>query len=296
MLLNDRYEIRDKIGEGATAIVYCGWDCHIKRQVAVKRLKSGKAEEIKMFRQEADYIKRLRHPMIPVVFDLFEQDEAWYLVMEYVEGTDLKSYIMRNGPMEEGKVCDRAIQLLQCLAYLHNRKPPVIYCDLKPDNIIVCTDGTWKLIDWGAALAMRYGEHSVRRIAGTRGYAAPEQTGETEMNCLKADARSDLYAFGKTLYYIVTGADPAKPPYGELPAHCYAPAICGDLERIINICTEKDPAARYQSAQEAIRAFEEAGKGKKIWKGREFIRKVEKQVWLTEQKEECTFYRESCIM
>ncbi len=304
-LLNNRYRMEEKIGEGGTAVVYRGWDEHLKREVALKRLKGKEDWMVRQFRLEADFVKGLRHPMIPVVYDFFEQEE-WYLVTEFVDGVTLREYIGKNGRMEEADACRHAVLLLQCLANLHNRKPPVIYCDLKPDNIMVCRDGTWKLIDWGAAFAMQYGGDSQNILAGTIGYAAPEQLPEKVSGCpgskndsaknRNVDARSDLYAFGRLLYYIVTGADPARPPYGVPPVYAYEPLLSAGLERIIRICTEKDPGRRYSSAEEVIQAVGKRRKSYAWGRKRTFIRKIEKQIWLTGQKEECTFYRDSCIM
>lgn len=294
-LLHDRYEVWEEIGEGGCAKVYLGWDRHILRPVALKRLKSQDSSAVRRFQEEAAFLKGLRHPMIPVVYDLFEQN-GWYLVMEYVEGVSLQEHIAKNGRMEEGAARAGAVSLLKCLSYLHNRIPSVIYCDLKPGNIIVCRDGTWKLVDWGGAFAMRYGGDSPKITAGTHGYAAPEQTGESGMENLRVDARSDLYAFGKTLYYAVTGADPAKPPYGKLSIRCYEPTLSGGMQNLITVCTRADPSGRYRSAEEAIKAFGTQNKKAAAVKKRDFIRKIEKQVWLTEQKGECTFYRDSCII
>ena len=305
-----KYEIIRELGHGGEGCVYLARDEDLQRLVAIKRLnrKEQDGEEEKQLMKEADFLQQLRHPMLPIIYDLMWED-AWYLVMEYIRGTNLYEYIGRNGYVQEEWACAWAEQLLDILEYLHTRKTPVIYRDLKPDNIIVCPDGRLKLVDFGAAFRRSYGDKKERGMAATLGYAAPEQLGTMGMSeydareegqlrfvhkavpergCVEAgktvyaDERSDIYAFGKVLYYIVTGADPAKPPYTSLSIRDYQPLLSDRLERLIRKCIKDDPSERYQVVAGIRKDLERCRGGRRRLRRRSFIRMIEKQVWLAE--------------
>ncbi len=274
-----KYRILDMLGEGGEGRVYLAEDESLYRRVALKRIWQGEEESGEEIRREAAFLRDLRHPMLPVVYELFYEDD-WYLAMEYIEGVSLQRYIESRGSVEETQACLWADALLDVLGYLHTRKTPVIYRDLKPANIMVCRDGTLKLVDFGAAALKSYGERQEGRMAATAGYAAPEQwpgKGQTA----RADERSDLYAFGKILYYIVTGADPGKPPYTALSIAHYNPLLSGGLEQIIRRCIEEEPDARYQVAEEVRKDLRKRDLRKKKGFAGGFLRHVEKQVYLT---------------
>ncbi len=273
-----KYRIIKTLGEGGEGCVYLAEDESLCRRVALKRVWQGENETGEEIRREAALLRDLRHAMLPVVYDFFYEDD-WYLAMEYIEGVSLQHYIESRGAVEEEQGCLWADALLDVLCYLHARKPPVIYRDLKPANIMVCRDGTMKLVDFGAAALKSYGERPEGWMAATVGYAAPEQwprKGQTPW----ADERSDLYAFGKILYYMVTGADPAKPPYTALSIAHYNPLLSAGLERIIRRCIEDEPEARYQVAEEVRKELSERHLWKKKGFAGGFLRHVEKQVYL----------------
>ena len=294
-----KYAIIRELGQGGEGCVYLARDEDLQRLVAIKRMNriEQNVEEEKRLIKEADFLQQLRHPMLPVVYDLLWED-AWYLVMEYIQGTNLHDYIERNGSVQEEQACVWAGQLLDILMYLHTRKTPVIYRDLKPDNIIVCPDGRLKLVDFGAAYRRSFGGEQEHVMAATMGFSAPEQFGhrglleyggrvrEAEMQHEGqrpyADERSDIYAFGKVMYYIVTGADPAKPPYASLSIRDYQPLLSGRLERIIRKCIKDNPPERYQIVSEVRKELDRCGKRKRRLRRRSFIKVIEKQVWLTE--------------
>lgn len=276
-----KYRLLDTLGEGGEGCVYLAEDESLFRKVALKCIwQAEKTEE--EIRREAAFLRDLRHPMLPVVYELF-YEEAWYLAMEYIEGESLQRYIESRGGVEEAQACRWADALLDVLCYLHARKPPVIYRDLKPANIIVCRDGTLKLVDFGGAALKDYGESRKGRLAATAGYAAPEQW-QKKGQTARADERSDLYAFGKILYYMVTEADPGKPPYTALSIAHYNPLLSAGLEQIIRRCIEEGPEARYQVAEEVKRDLQrrELRKRKRFAGG--FLRHVEKQVYLTQKE------------
>lgn len=301
-----KYRIIKKLGQGGEGCVYLAQDESLSRLVAVKRLwDQGKKEtrgegnagreterirqgeeprqekesrQEKEIRQEAAFLRDLRHPMLPVVYELF-YEEGWYLVMEYMEGISLHNYIQTQGPIgeEQGRIW--GVALLDVLAYLHTRETPVIYRDFKPDNIVVCRDKTLRLVDFGAAVFHRFGEDGDGRMAYTAGFAAPEQMG-TGGGKARADERSDIYAFGKTLYYMFTGVEPGSPPDTVLSVYAYNPLLSGELERIIRRCIAEDPKARYQVAAEVMRDLEKRERHRD-GRRREFVRHVEKQICLT---------------
>ena len=280
-----KYKLIKALGRGGEGCVYLAEDSVLHRLVAMKRVWNGSREAEEKLKKEAEFLQRLQHPMLPVVYDLL-WDEAWYLVMEYIEGISLHNYIKRAGMISEKQARKWAEQLLSILQYLHTRKPPVIYQDLKPDNIIVCPNGNLRMVDFGAAYYRNYSGNRERRDAFSVGYAAPEQM-KREGYTAYADERSDIYAFGKIMYYILTGADPAYPPYTELPIASYASAVSGQMEKVLRKCMEEDPAKRYQVVEDIWRDL--IGNDRGWWRRstyrNQFIRKVEKQVFLTE----CTF-------
>lgn len=274
-----KYRIIKALGQGGEGCVYLAEDERLGRRVAVKRLWE-QEEGGERIREEAAFLRDLRHPMLPVVYELL-WEEGWYLVMEYVEGISLHNYIERQGSVEEEQARLWAESLLDVLDYLHTRETPVIYRDLKPDNIMVCRDGSLKLVDFGAAGLRRFGEEDGGRMAFSAGFAAPEQRGEAGRG-VRADERSDLYAFGKILYYMVTGAVPGAEPGMAFSPSCYNPLLSQELEEVILRCMEEEPEARYQVAGEVMRDLRRTGARRKGRRGREFVRHIEKQICLTD--------------
>jgi serine/threonine-protein kinase len=218
--------------------------------------------------------------MLPVVYDLL-WDDAWYLVMEYIEGISLHNFLEKYGMIDEAQARMWAEQLLSILQYLHTRKTPVIYQDLKPENIMVCPDGNLRLVDFGAACYRNYSGSRDVRLAVSPGYAAPELL---RRDGRMPDERSDIFAFGRVMYYVLTGADPAYPPFAVLPITSYAPQVSRSMEQMVVKCMEADPAKRYQVVEDIAEALNRK-KGKMSWgRRKQFIRKVEKRVVLTEKK------------
>ena len=276
-----KYRIIRELGHGGEGSVSLAEDESLGRLVAGKREQEEKKEEKEKekerrepekepekreepkrgerIREEAAFLRDLRHPMLPVVYELL-WEEGWYLVMEYVDGISLHNYIRKQGRVEEAQARLWAAALLDVLDYLHTRETPVIYRDLKPDNIMVCRDGGLKLGDFGAAGLRSFGEGSGMRMAFSAGFAAPEQRGEDGRG-IRADERSDLYAFGKTLYYMVTGTVPGKGSGMSFPVSYYNPLLSEELEEIIDRCTREEPEARYQVAGEGRAAGDQEAAG-----------------------------------
>ncbi|MCH5251178.1 MAG: serine/threonine protein kinase [Lachnospiraceae bacterium] len=290
-LFSDKYEIKSPIGEGGGGIVYLAWDRHLECSVAIKEEKHPQgAEGTGVLKAEMEFLKTLKHPMLPTVFDYFSTDKR-YLVMEYIKGIGLHKYIEKEGKIQEEQACEWALQLLDLLSYLHNHKPAIIYRDLKPENIIVCPDLKLRVIDFGAALYINYDGSRQENLAGTPGYAAPEQLNDYGQNADNADERSDIYTFGATMYHMLTGFNPSLPPYGIRPLRCINPELTSGIERIVLKCTEKEPSKRYQCVEEIKRDIERRKYLKKrtyfagFGKRRQYvIKRLEKNIWLTEKK------------
>lgn len=300
-----KYRLIKPLGQGGEGSVWLAEDESLLRMAALKHLWDGDEARI---RNEAAFLRDLRHPMLPVVYDLFRAGgsvagrvflqngcdgtdgervvepagDGWFLAMEYIDGISLHKYIEDKGRVEEEQARLWAASLLDVLSYLHTRKTPVIYRDLKPDNIIVCRDGDIRLVDFGAAVFRSFGEGRDGGTAYTEGYAAPEQKGMAGGRAY-ADERSDIYAFGKILYYIVTGADPGVPPFTALPAFLYNPLLSGELERVIERCICVKPEERYQVVGEVLADLTGKTRRKGGRRGH-FIRHVEKQVYLTQKE------------
>lgn len=290
-VLMGKYELKEKIGEGAYGIVYLAWDRHLERFVAVKERKVPEnAGDMKILKTEMEMLRTLEHPMLPAVYDYF-QDGSQYLVMEYIRGISLHNYIEKEGNVPEEQACIWALQLIELFSYLHTRKPPVIYRDLKPENIIVCPDGNLRVIDFGTAMSIRYDKYRQDSIAGTRGYAAPEMFTENKRKDAMADERSDIYTLGATLYHMLTGYHPAKPPYGIRPVRAIAPHLSRGVEEIVIKCTQPAREKRYRTMEEVKKdLLRKKYLGKRHLRGRKkekeshIIRKMEKKIWLTEKK------------
>ncbi|MBD5458737.1 MAG: serine/threonine protein kinase [Lachnospiraceae bacterium] len=305
-VLLGKYELCKQIGAGGSGVVYLAWDRHLERYVAVKEEKQPEeSERTDILKKEMEMLKALKHPMLPAIYDFFQETEQ-YLVMEYIQGESLHNFIEREGSIPEEQVYEWALHLAELLIYLHMQKTPVIYRDLKPDNIIVCPDGTLRVIDFGAALRIRYDRRGPEQLAGTVGYAAPEQlaganghaipeqlTGTVEYrneSGTGADERSDIYTLGATMYHMLTGHNPARAPYGLRPIRYMKPELTRNMERIVEKCTEEEPAKRYQTAEELRNDLKWRRFSGKRHFFREFrrrkqyvLRRMEKQIWLTEK-------------
>lgn len=293
-VLAGKYEIQKILGEGASGVVYLAWDRHLLRQVAVKRQKQNENSDDRSFRQELTMLKELRHPMLPVLYDYFWED-GWHLVMEYVQGISLHNYINETGRIEEKQALVWALQIAELLCYLHDRKPAVIYRDLKPDNIMVCPDSRVRLIDFGTAYCRQGPADKDKILMGTVGYAAPEQL-DAEKEEGYSDERSDIYTFGRTLYHMLTGHDPSVPPYGIRPIRHMNSELSSGMERFVERCTMLQPRLRFQTMEEVIKELMrlKRNQGNKFWKGsmgfrgglkkEPVMKRLERKIWLTQKQ------------
>ena len=172
--------------------------------------------------------------------------------MDYIQGNSLNKALKEYGAQPQEYVIEWAKQLCDVLGYLHSRKPPIIYRDMKPSNIMLKPDGNVTLIDFGTAREFKEKNLADTTCLGTVGYAAPEQFGGMG----QTDARTDIYCLGATLYHLVTGCNPSEPPYEMKPIREINPSLSSGLERIILKCTQRNPEDRYQSAAELMYALD----------------------------------------
>lgn len=257
-LLDGKYKILNKIGQGGMSVVYLAMNEKANKKWAIKEMRKEKNKNYEIMKQslitETNLLKELKHPYLPSIADIIESDDTIIIVMDYVEGRPLSDILTEEGTIEEDKVADYAIQLCDVLDYLHSQKPPIIYRDLKPANIMLRPDGKITLIDFGTARKYNYDSVADTTCLGTIGYAAPEQfAGET---LRQTDARTDIYNLGATMYHLLTGVNPSEPPYELYPIRRWDESLSNGLEKIILRATRKDPDKRFNDCKEMSYALQ----------------------------------------
>ncbi|WP_129672075.1 Stk1 family PASTA domain-containing Ser/Thr kinase [Candidatus Chloroploca sp. Khr17] len=259
-VLDGRYELEQKIGEGGMARIYLGLDRRLNRRVAIKiphRHFLSEKDFLERFRHEAQAAAMLAHPNIVDIYDVGQDGDVHYIVMEYVDGTDLKTLILREGPLPVARAIDLATQIARGLQAAH--RAGMIHRDIKPQNVIVTHDGQAHVTDFGVAKSHLSTALTETGISfGTVDYLSPEQA-----QGRPATAQSDIYALGIVLYEMVTARLPftgdnavavAMKHVSEapVPPRRLNPAIPPGLEALILRALAKDPAQRPRDAQEFI--------------------------------------------
>lgn len=254
--LQNRYRLLRVLGQGGMGTVYLAEDGRLGgRHVAIKELSLGhvapseREARLHAFRQEAMTLARLRHSGVASVSDFFFETGSAYLVMEYVPGQTLRQFLQQQPgrQLSSAQAVEFAQQLCGVLDYLHQQHPPLIFRDLKPENVMVQPDGQLKLIDFGIARLFKTGQQQDTVAMGTPGYASPEHYGQGQ-----TDPRSDIYSLGIMLHEMVTGQDPAhRTPFtpldwANLPANGRSPT----LKAVILRATQLDVGLRYASMSE----------------------------------------------
>ena len=257
-IIAERYEILGKIGTGGMADVYKAKDHKLNRFVAVKVLKPEFREDttfIRKFRSEAQAAAGLTHPNIVNVFDVGDDGGVYYIVMELIEGITLKEYIAKKGKLSNKEATSIAIQVSMGLEAAHNHG--IVHRDVKPQNIIISTDGKVKVTDFGIARAASSNTIS-SNVMGSVHYSSPEQ-----VRGGYSDEKSDIYSLGITLYEMVTGRVPfdgdttvaiaIKHLQEEMvPPSVYTENLPYSLEQIILKCTQKSVGRRYEKMEDVI--------------------------------------------
>ncbi|MHC9543349.1 MAG: serine/threonine protein kinase [Vulcanimicrobiota bacterium] len=267
MTLQGRYRILSLIGKGGMGFVYKVLGLRLNKEFALKEMydhfvdPGDKERVIKQFQNEAETMARLEHFGIPRIVDTFEENERHYLVMEYVDGKTLEQVVMDNPQyMMESQVIEWIEQILDILDYLHNRPDPIIIRDLKPANIMLGNDGKIHIIDFGIAKIFDPKDRTQTAIkgSGSAGFAPPEQYGSGG-----TDPRSDIYALGVTLYYLLTkviiadSVDRILQGGDVLPPSHYNPIVSDTVDALIQKMVELKPDDRFQNVAE-IRDYMES--------------------------------------
>ncbi|WP_436866481.1 Stk1 family PASTA domain-containing Ser/Thr kinase [Staphylococcus pseudoxylosus] len=257
-IINERYKVTKKLGGGGMSRVYLAEDSILKRSVAIKaiRIPSGEKEEaIKRFEREVHNLTQLSHDNIVNVFDVTEDDENFYLVMEYIEGLTLSEYIQKNHPLDVDTILNFINQIINGIKHAHDTK--IVHRDIKPQNILVDKNQTLKILDFGIAKALSETTMTeTNHVLGTVQYLSPEQArGDI------TDNGTDIYSMGVVLYEMLIG----KPPFSGETAVSIAikhiqdpmPNVTDErsdirqaLSNVVLKATEKDKMERYQSVRE----------------------------------------------
>ena len=232
-ILFGKYQLLQVIGTGRTCEVYLARHIGLEEYRAIKKIPRTSVDHTD-FRKEATILKGLKAPGIPVIYDLEEDEDYFYLIEEYLEGLSLQELAEKEGTLSKAMTVSVGIQICRLVFYLHSAEPnPILYLDLQPKNLLLCHD-TVKLIDFGQAIFLRDAGNLKKRY-GTVGYAAPEQYTEDEL-----DERTDIYAIGQIMHFLLTGRAAGK---GGTKAG-WNPV---SLEKIIDRCLETEKEKRYPS-------------------------------------------------
>ncbi len=267
-VVDGRYRVLDRVGSGGMAEVYCAQDLQLGRKVALKILYRRFAEDrefVERFRREASSAAGLQHQHVVSVYDRGEYDGTYYIAMEYLEGRSLKTIIRQEAPLDPDRAVDLTIQILRAARFAHRRG--IIHRDLKPHNVIVDEEGRAKVTDFGIARAGASDMTQTGSIMGTAQYLSPEQA-----QGMAVSAASDLYSIGIILYELLTGRVPFE---GEsavtialkqvnerpTPPTVYNSAVTPELEAVVMRALEKEPARRFQDADDFISALQAAREG-----------------------------------
>lgn len=264
-LLLGQYRLLEVIGSGGMGIVYRAEHIRTDQPVAVKVLSFSsdkRRKSIDRFFNEVEAVTKLKHPHIVAALDVGEDPQNGpdgssvpYLVMEYISGRNLEQLVQEDGPLGIVQACWIAHQIADALSEAHRQG--VIHRDVKPGNVIICPDGSAKLLDFGVA-RLPYLDDRLTREGGRLGtiaYMAPEQV----RNPRDVDARADVFGVGSTLYYMLTGRDPFEPPAGSAsalrvpPLRGARPDVSLQLEAVINRLMALTPTERVPSAESAMR-------------------------------------------
>src|SRR2546429_5066203 len=256
-VFDKRYVIKRKLGSGGMADVYLAEDQDLGRPAALKLVEdrhSSDEQFVERFRREAQSAAGLNHPNIVSIFDRGRAEGTYYIAMEYLDGRTLKELLVRNGPTPVPIAIDYARQIIGALSFAHRNG--IIHRDIKPHNIVVGGDGRLKVTDFGIARSGTSQMTEVGSIVGTAQYLSPEQARGAPV-----DPRSDLYSLGVVLYELLTGTVPFS---GDTPVEiamkhlstvpeppsAHRAEIPRDLDYVVMRALAKDPAERYQSAEE----------------------------------------------
>jgi serine/threonine-protein kinase len=256
------YRIEAELGSGGGGVAYKAWHERLRKYVVLKRIKDDSAiVRAGRSRGEADILKNLKHAHLPQLYDFLEDASGIYTVMEFIPGRSFSETLKAGARYSQPDAVRWAEQLADALEYLHSQDPPVLHSDIKPGNIMLTPQGDTCLIDFNISLVLT-GDGA--QAAGlSHGYASPEQYGPppmpqgqarggtyTRRRAARLDTRSDIYSLGATVYHIVTGRRPEAAIEDVTPLGEFGLPLSDAFIDIIERCMERDPADRFQTAEE----------------------------------------------
>lgn len=255
-IINNRYEIIGNYKSGGMSVIYLVRDLNTSKECVLKQMNmNGNSLDVeleKMFKREVQLLAQLNYPAIPGIIDYFEYNDQHCLVMDRVQGKDLKELRFER-EFGSAEIFSIAIELLEILKYLHNQNPQIIFRDLKPSNVMLDQNNHVRLIDFGIARRVfDFQSGDTKTRIGTDGYAPVEQY------MGKPDTRSDLFSLGALMYFLVTGKDPE--PMNPVPVEKIVENIDEKLKMIINRAMETNTSKRYQTAEEMLNEISPIGK------------------------------------
>ncbi len=257
-LLHNRYRILEILGQGGMGSIYRAVDDNLGLEVAVKENLFTTDEYARQFRREATILAGLRHPNLPRVSDHFiVEGQGQYLVMDYIEGEDLRERMDRIGVIPEAEALIIGVAMCDALMYMHTQNPPILHRDIKPGNVKITPEGKIHLVDFGLAKVAFTGQRTVTGArAMTPGYSPPEQYGGA-----RTDHRSDIYSLAATLYAAMAGVVPEDSLARTMeqadltPLRNRNPDITRRLSKVIETALAVHPDDRYQTAEEFKKAL-----------------------------------------
>ena len=267
LIIDNIYQIISEIGSGGMGVIYLGYHLRLRKYIVLKKLKDSR-KDIRQLRNEVDILKGLHHSYLPQVYDFINYNGSVYTVIDYIEGYDLKYYIDNNYQITEGQLIKWLRQLCEVLDYLHSHNPQVLHSDIKPANIIITTNGDICLIDFGISL------YNTNVIMGlSMNYSSPEQlyNYDCEMqgipSTVNVDSRTDIFSLGVTLYHVMTRYTPSIKNYPPPPISEFDTGYSEQLQDIIQKAMSYQPADRYQSARQMLKAVDNMKKQDARYKG-----------------------------
>lgn len=246
-ILGNRYHIKKQLGKGGLGSVYLCHDDKLHKDWAIKELDEPSDLERSM---ELELLKTISCNVFPRIVDIIKENGRVFLVMDYVDGITLKEK-MKIQTLTEKEVLSWAKEIAKGIDYLHRMSVPILYMDCKPDNIMLTDAGEIRLVDLGSAYVCF--KDKKQRISGTKYFAPREQyrPGQDRDACAP-DVRTDIYAFGMTLYYLLTGGKKEQRRGNKLCIRDVNPAVSWGMSHIIEKCTMEKPEQRYQSMEEVL--------------------------------------------
>ncbi|MBU6453117.1 MAG: protein kinase [Cyanobacteria bacterium REEB67] len=260
-LSEERYKVERELGVGGQGFAYLATDTRTDEKVVLKEFVlpvfvdiNARRQSLENFEKEAKLMTRLDNPQVVKLEGFFVEDHRAYLVLEHIDGENLRQIVERGGPMPEERIVELAAQMCSILKYLHGLSPPLVHRDFTPDNLILRKDGTLKLIDFNVAQQVEVAVTGT--VVGKQSYLPPEQFRG------QAEPASDLYALGATLYFLAGGKDPtpisvARPLKDGLP-------VSESLDKLISSLTQMEAQARPANAEQVAERLSKAGEQEKI--------------------------------